>query len=411
MFAAGENGTLHREFALKHVYDSFEYDEGDGSPIVEEWYGPNKERITKEEYEAQLKGVMPKDSILLFDRYSYANFAMNADEAIAWLQSALGMTAEAHKTPTKPADEAAAESPGSATDNASRVRLTLLKSIDSVPRETDTRLTDNYETAYEYAVINNHGYNGSAGPLCYEFLTNAKYRLFTGTIYVPNGETSEGFSSLTVKGDGFTLYTSPAMSKTSKPVPFEVNVAGFNDIVIEWSNNSGYSNISSLNCCIGDAYFVVDPDGSEQPDRLHLPISLTDLNSIYSAARRNTRLMDNFGNTYNKAIYNRIDSLHGNKIPVLEYLLNGQYDRFCCTLYIPEGSSFRSPVVMHVLADDVEIYVSPEMTATSGPVEVDIDLSGCVNLKITFSAGSWYNSASDATLCLADPYLYLAGDR
>jgi len=170
VFAAGENGTLHREFALKHVYNSFEYDEGDGSPIVEEWYGRNKERITKKEYEAQL-------------------------------------------------------------------------------------------------------------------------------------------------------------------------------------------------------------------------------------------------NTCNKAIYNRIDSLHGNKILVLEYLLNGQYDRFCCTLYIPEGSSFRSSVVMHVLADDVEIYVSPEMTAASEPVKVDIDLSGCVNLKITFSAGSWYNSVSDATLCLADPYLYLAGDR
>ncbi len=664
VFAAGENGTLHREFALKHVYDSFEYDEGDGSPIVEEWYGPNKERITKEEYEAQLKGVMPKDCILLFDRYSYASFAMTADEAIAWLQSQLGMTAEAPATPAptaeptpsdvgatskpqnaapdtvrnayqayievleknrkfiqlyeeypdvfdntldktpdhtqravafhdlnndgipeliyirdqgsdendielnvlsfqheeiitvytnnvlagdagnyfyftlkddptiyvnfkddaeytdltgtysdlysneyyimdnswkdaeekpflsdseeyvaskggfahvyrendkeidraafeakeralldrmdcclilgwmasqtmecnamtcdeaiawlknrlaetaaptaKPADEVSTENPDHTADDASRVRLTDLKSISTTPRETTAKLTDNYETVYEYAVINNHGYNGSAGPLCYEFLTNAKYRLFTGTIYVPNGETSDGFSSLTVKGDGFTLYTSPAMSKTSKPVPFEVNVAGFNDIVIEWSNNSGYSNISNLNCCIGDAYFIVDPDGSEQPDRLHLPISLTDLNSIYSAVRRNTRLMDNFGNTYNKAIYNRIDNLHGNTIPVLEYLLNAQYSRFCCTLYIPEGSSFRSAVVMHVLADDVEIYVSPEMTATSGPVEVDIDLSGCANLKITFSAGSWYNSGSDATLCLADPYLYLAGDR
>lgn len=104
VFAAGENGTLHREFALKHVYDSFEYDEGDGSPIVEEWYGPNKERITKEEYEAQLKGVMPKDCILLFDRYSYASFAMTADEAIAWLQSQLGMTAEAPATPAPTAE-------------------------------------------------------------------------------------------------------------------------------------------------------------------------------------------------------------------------------------------------------------------------------------------------------------------
>ncbi len=375
-------------------------------------YRENDKEIDKAAFEAKERALLDRmDCCLILGWMASQTMecnAMTCDEAIAWLKNRLAETA----APTvKPADEVSTENPDHTADDASRVRLTDLKSISTTPRETTAKLTDNYETVYEYAVINNHGYNGSAGPLCYEFLTNAKYRLFTGTIYVPNGETSDGFSSLTVKGDGFTLYTSPAMSKTSKPVPFEVNVAGFNDIVIEWSNNSGYSNISNLNCCIGDAYFIVDPNGSEQPDRLHLPISLTDLNSIYSAVRRNTRLMDNFGNTYNKAIYNRIDNLHGNTIPVLEYLLNAQYSRFCCTLYIPEGSSFRSSVVMHVLADDVEIYVSPEMTATSGPVEVDIDLSGCADLKITFSAGSWYNSDYDATLCLADPYLYLAGDR
>jgi RNA polymerase sigma factor (sigma-70 family) len=375
-------------------------------------YRENDKEIDRAAFEAKERALLDRmDCCLILGWMASQTMecnAMTCDEAIAWLKNRLAETA----APTvKPADEVSTENPDHTADDASRVRLTDLESISTTPRETTAKLTDNYETVYEYAVINNHGYNGSAGPLCYEFLTNAKYRLFTGTIYVPNGETSDGFSSLTVKGDGFTLYTSPAMSKTSKPVPFEVNVAGFNDIVIEWSNNSGYSNISNLNCCIGDAYFIVDPDGSEQPDRLHLPISLTDLNSIYSAVRRNTRLLDNFGNKYNKAIYNRIDNLHGNTIPVLEYLLNAQYSRFCCTLYIPEGSSFRSAVVMHVLADDVEIYVSPEMTATSGPVEVDIDLSGCTDLKITFSAGSWYNSGYDATLCLADPYLYLAGDR
>ncbi len=89
VFVMGEDGKLHREFALEYIYDSFEFDEGDGSPIVQEWYGPNRKRITEEEYEAQLKTLAPQDSILLFDRYSYAGFAMNADEAIAFLRGQL----------------------------------------------------------------------------------------------------------------------------------------------------------------------------------------------------------------------------------------------------------------------------------------------------------------------------------
>lgn len=127
-------------------------------------------------------------------------------------------------------------------------------SIEETPRST-TRLVDNYGNRYDSAIINNHGYNGSAGPLTYEYLLNMQYSRFKGTIYVPEGETSDRSSYLTIKADGHIIYTSPEMTKTSSPVKVDVNITGYNDVEIEWSNNSGYKNISGLNCCLANAGF------------------------------------------------------------------------------------------------------------------------------------------------------------
>ena len=74
-----------------------------------------------------------------------------------------------------------------------------------------------------------------------------QYSRFKGTIYVPEGETSDRSSYLTIKADGHIIYTSPEMTKTSSPVKVDVNITGYNDVEIEWSNNSGYKNISGLN--------------------------------------------------------------------------------------------------------------------------------------------------------------------
>jgi RNA polymerase sigma-70 factor (ECF subfamily) len=86
-FVLGEDGKLHREMALEHVYD--EQGEGNDLPVIDTYYGRERVTISKEMYEAQLSQVVPRNSILLFDRYSYADFAMTAQEAVAYLADQL----------------------------------------------------------------------------------------------------------------------------------------------------------------------------------------------------------------------------------------------------------------------------------------------------------------------------------
>ena len=287
----------------------------------------------------------------------------------------------------------------------SKVKITSISSIDQTPRTT-SELTDNYNNKYSYAVINNHGYNGSAGPLKYEYLLNGKYKKFSGTLYVPKGEKSNRTSALIVKGDGHVLYTSPSINKKSYALKFSVNTTGVKDLIIEWTNNSGYSNISDLRCCLANGYFYYANTDDKAINIKSKPVDLTDLTSIYSNPRVSTRLKDNAGNTYNTAIYNRIDNSHGNKVPIYEYLLNSKYKKLSGVIYIPEGLTFTNSVTMYVIADGNTIYTSPSMTKSSMPAEFNIDVSNCNDVKITFSNGSWYDGISDSTMCIAYAYLY-----
>lgn len=285
--------------------------------------------------------------------------------------------------------------------------LTDLSSIEDYPSTTN-RLKDNYGNEYKHAIINDQGYTGSAGPITYEYLINSKYQLIKGTLYIPEGESDDGTSTLVIRGDGHTIYTSPSLDKKSRPESFEVNIVRFNDIQIEWSNNSGYHNISGLHCCLGDTYFVYDEtlnaNNKDNSSEL-LPYSILDLESIYTSVSKSKRLTDNYGNRYSNAIYNRVDNYHYNSVPIYEYLLDQKFTHFSGVLYIPEGLTFSSPVKMLVYKDDVLIYTSSSFTSDSGPESFDIDITGCNDLKITYSNSSWYDSSSDQTICLANAYL------
>lgn len=286
--------------------------------------------------------------------------------------------------------------------------LTELTSAADKPRSTN-RLTDNYGNTYKSAIINNHGYSGSAGPIAYQYNLNSRYTRLIGTLYIPQGETSSGKSRLTVKTDGRVIYTSKSMDKVSRPIKVNLNITGCKIITIIWSNNSGYNNISSLNCCLSDACFYAGGKyGSIKGTNpnVNAPVLMTDLNSIYTKPVLTERLTDNYENEYPIAVYNRIDNLHSNKPPILEYLLDKKYRSFKGSLYIPKGSTFTASIVMTVTADGKTIYTSPAMTKTSAPVDFNIDVSNCNDLKISFSVGSWYNNNSDKTLCIGNPRLY-----
>ena len=124
------------------------------------------------------------------------------------------------------------------------VELEDMISIGDDVCQTD-RLTDNYGNRYERA-IENGGYGYTA-----EYLLNMKYSRFRGTLYVPEGESDNKQSYLKIEADGRTIYTSPAMTKTSSPVDIDIDITGYNDIKIIFNKKDW----NDLWVCLGNAGF------------------------------------------------------------------------------------------------------------------------------------------------------------
>lgn len=128
------------------------------------------------------------------------------------------------------------------------VELEDMTSITGNLRKTD-KLTDNYGNRYSRAIYNEY-YNSQK----LEYLLNMKYSRFKAVLYVPEGEVCDEAYFLKIVADGKTIYTSPEMKKSSRPINIDVNVTGYNDVKIVFSDGKRYET-SDLMLCLGDAGF------------------------------------------------------------------------------------------------------------------------------------------------------------
>lgn len=134
---------------------------------------------------------------------------------------------------------------GGTMQNAS-VMLKDMTSIAGGYNNYSNTSMDNYGNHYNTCTTSGH-YND----IELEYLTNMKYSRLKGTLYVPEGETDSDSVYMEIIADGHTIYTSPTMYKQSKPVNFDVNVTGYNDIKIQSTSESW----SHLAIGLGDAGF------------------------------------------------------------------------------------------------------------------------------------------------------------
>ena len=310
-----------------------------------------------------------------------ASTASQAESVVEKPTAAATTEVPATEAPTVPSTAEETTAPPAKVEKT--VQLTDLTSIEDRPESTD-KLTDNYGNDYGTAVINSYTY--------YEYLLDGQYAALKGTLYIPKGVTSDSEIMLTVKGDGHVLYASPLMAKTSRPADFEVNIAGINKLAIRWSKNRG-----DIACCLANAVLSSgQTSGQTAVDLKALPIEITDLTSIANKTEKTDRLTDNFGNTYEYAIFNKYGK------DSFEYLLDKKYSKFKGTLYLPKGETKTDSVTMTLTADGEKIYESPAMSVSSSPVDFEVDLSQCNDFKISFSVDRGWGPY----LCVGNAYLY-----
>lgn len=134
------------------------------------------------------------------------------------------------------------------------------------------------------------------------------------------------------------------------------------------------------------------------------PVMLVDLTSIADEPYIRSNITDNYGNFYISAISNEQELYRGGTV---EYLLNMQYDIFKGTLFIPDGDTNGGSSCLIIECDGVVTYTSPDMLKSSYPIEIELSVQGCNDIKIYFSGkgdGSYW--ARHPTLCLANPRFY-----
>lgn len=114
-------------------------------------------------------------------------------------------------------------------------------------------------------------------------------------------------------------------------------------------------------------------------------VYLEDLKSIESTVEKAYSRTDNYGNTYDSAIYGYKKNYR--------FLTDMKYQALKGVLYVSEGETSDRIVYMQVIADGKKIYTSPMIDKTSRPVDVNVNITGYNDIQVQFQK-SKYGDAS-----------------
>jgi len=115
------------------------------------------------------------------------------------------------------------------------------------------------------------------------------------------------------------------------------------------------------------------PDQSPEPKGL----KLEDAINIGTNLRESYNVVDNYGNSYLVAYRFPVSSLSS-----YETLLDSKYSTFTGTFFVEEGTTFNGKYQIFIICDDETVFFE-EITKTSHPIEVTLDISGVNHFNIS----------------------------
>lgn len=156
-------------------------------------------------------------------------------------------------------------------------------------------------------------------------------------------------------------------------------------------NGTTYLPVRAVANALGKAVYWDGPNytvylGNMNGDLDYPTKELTSNDNIGDSWYDSKNLKDNYGNTYSRAITTGADNR------TFETLCAMKYSRLKGTIYVREGYSGDETTQIIIKTDNKTVYTSPEIDKTSSPVEFDVDISGCNDLKITSTynlSGFW----------------------
>ncbi len=174
----------------------------------------------------------------------------------------------------------------------------------------------------------------------------------------------------------------------SKLIPKDANGNTVEPIIY---NGTTYLPVRAIANALGKAVYWDGPNYTaylgEMKGQLEYPtVSINDVDNIGSTYANskvsNDDLIDNYGNSYSYAGYSRFYDTS-----TFQTLLNMKYSKFKATVYVPKGCSSSDTAKILIKADGKTIWSSPEITKTSRPVNIDVNIKGCNDFQIEVTDG------------------------
>jgi len=110
------------------------------------------------------------------------------------------------------------------------IKLEDSTNIGNTLQKGDT-YTDNYENVYGTCY-----YLG--GECTFHTLLNMRYVKFKGTAYIKLGESADGIAKFNIEADGKIIYSSPEITKSTRPIELDIDIPDCNEFKIKVDNES-----------------------------------------------------------------------------------------------------------------------------------------------------------------------------
>ena len=203
--------------------------------------------------------------------------------------------------------------------------------------------------------------------------------LWSITYYDRDTDTRNSFE---IYADDNLVYTSPTITGGDLPVDVSVDINGCKLLTIMFKDGTGAAELANLR--LSNKTERVE-NKVDDTDQINLPCWLTDLEYFFNdgvEVRANEVGTANMGDQYSHYMFGGVSSR-------ITYYLNGKYEKLTglWSLCSSNRDATNKNEFM-VYADGKAIYTSPKITKGDQPVEIEVDIKNCEQLKIVFTLGN-----------------------
>lgn len=244
---------------------------------------------------------------------------------------------------------------------------------------------NNYSSGCNYAILKNGSYRNRYS---IEYRANKKYSSISGII-APHDEMAEdGYCYVQVFADDVLVYTSPTVHRKTDSFTFNADITEADYIIIkvyvEWDSSVIVSDVTLTVKSVSDAApSGMDSITSSEEDNKGISITTLKIINQENWQWNDGEPKDIVGRDYTSVCnYAILQNGSYRDSYSVEYRVDGEYECLHADFAPHTAMSENGYAYIQVLADDVLIYTSSNITNKTDANSIDLDITGTKYIKI-----------------------------